>query len=173
MKEIQRVNFASEFGESQPYTPAKDGDAGIDLLGHSIEIKGKCFDVEKDIWSSIDYIEYDTGFRISPEHKDVFAFALSNSRVTKMNLIQGNSVGTIDNGYRGSIRMRYKYIFQPEDLVVVDGKVYGKINRDKIFSVGQVVGQIVFGMIIPVKLTRVHQVGTSERGEGGFGSTQK
>lgn len=177
MKDVKVIKIVSPH-EDQAMTPAKEGDIGIDLKAQSIKIVGdgpwQSMDGYGAEWRSIDYIEYDTGVKFEPEDPTVFSFAISNSRVTKMNLVQGNSVGLIDNGYRGTVRFRYKYVMQPKNMrVAPGGAIYCKIDEEKIFKVGDVVGQVVFHERTPTKLIKVDEVKESVRGDTGFGSTVK
>lgn len=168
MKEVKVVKIVSPH-EDQAMAPAKEGDIGIDLKAESMNIVGK---QTGGLWEAIDYIEYDTGIRFEPLNPNIFSFAIPNSRITKLNLIQGNSVGLIDNGYRGTVRFRFKYIVQPEDIRVMEGNKFAiHINEEKIFRIGQVIGQIIFAEKTPVSLIRGNSVSESIRGDSGFGST--
>ena len=46
-----------------------------------------------------------------------------------------NSVGIVDSGFRDTIKVRFRYIMQPDDLILKDGKIQGmKINIKKIYQ---------------------------------------
>ena len=67
------------------------------------------------------------------------------SSISKYNLVLANSVATIDRGYRNEILLRYKYIFQPEDMIVVQEdilRVYGRVNNENIYQKGDKIAQI-------------------------------
>lgn len=68
-----------------------------------------------------------------------------------------NSPGTIDSGYRGEI----KVILHNTDIqaYTIDG--------------GERVAQLVFKRVPQINLVQVDELGDSERGEGGLGSTGK
>jgi dUTPase len=166
--------------------PKKDGDVGFDLKSKSAKVVGDglCLDSNQTVskaffldssvvWKRIDYIEYDTGVCIAPE-EGFYSTVQPNSRCTKMNLVLGNSRGIIDNGYRNSIRFRYKYVYQPTDLVSV--KCYTckfiSIDPDKVFGVGDVCGQLTFHEIFVPKTYSVDILTETDRGLGGFGSTE-
>ena len=124
---------------------SKKGDAGMDLT--AVEI------VETE-----DYTSYKTGlaFEIPRGYVGLLFPRSSNS---KKDLLLTNSVGVIDSGYRGEIELRYKRIKSDFADIV------------KKYEIGDRVGQI---MIIPypqIKITQVENLGDSERGEEGFGST--
>ncbi len=140
-----------------------------------------------DTWYSIDYIEYDTGLQIQPVSEysldaligfmrssitDVLAFPRSSA--SKYNLVLANSVGTIDADYRASIKCRFKYIFQPEDLGIVNGSIrpiFAVINKDKIYKKGDKIAQIRQFVVSNTQFELVDALDETVRGTGGFGST--
>lgn len=138
--------------------PAHDGDAGYDLIATSDPII-----VERET-GTIDYIEYDTGLVIEPE-SGYHTFVMPRSSISKTNLILANSVGLIDNGYRGTIKLRFKYILQFKDLTL------GKINFSRIYKKGDKIGQLVFAKTICPEIIESEVMSETNRGEGGFGST--
>ncbi len=99
------------------------------------------------------YIEYGTGLVIEiPD--DHVGLIFPRSSISKQGLILSNSVGVIDPGYLGEIKFRFKYIA---------GTSY--------YNVGDRVGQM---MIIPrpkIEFDVIEDLGDSQRGDGGFGST--
>ena len=126
-----------------------------------------------DKWKSIDYIEYETNLYIQPETltHDVKIFARSS--VSKKNYCLANGVGVIDNDYRNSIKFRFDYLWQPEDLVFENGQMLGKVNIDKIYDNGEAIGQMVITQVIPIEFELVDELTNTERGTGGFGSTDQ
>mgnify|MGYP002685695373 CR=1 FL=1 len=92
------------------------------IIGESI-IRDDCF---YPLWKRVDYIEYKTALYISPQspetkfHNKEFYHTLIHPRssIRKYNLVLANSIGLIDNDYRGEIICCFKYIFQPEDFVI-------------------------------------------------------
>jgi dUTP pyrophosphatase len=138
--------------------PAHDGDAGYDLVAISDPII-----VEQET-GTIDYIEYDTGLVIEPEI-GYHTFAMPRSSISKTNLVLANSVGLIDNGYRGTIKLRFKYILQFADIAK------GMINFSKIYKKGDKIGQLVFAKTISPSIIESEVTSETNRGEGGFGST--
>ena len=121
---------------------AKEGDAAMDL--HATEIT-------KDKYGNYVYLtgvalEIPTGF---------VGLLLPRSSVSKTSLALANSVGVIDSGYRGEIMLKYRQT--------------GDANP--VYGVGDRVGQI---MIIPhpkIEFIEADELSTTERGDGGFGST--
>jgi dUTP pyrophosphatase len=149
--------------------PAKIGDAGFDVIAKSdpIIVGSTAYG---PYWSRIDYIEYDTGLEIAPE-EGYHTLAIPRSSISKTNLFLRNSVGLIDNGYRGTIKFRFGYITHPSDIIMESGTFIFEIPEEKIYKKGDRIGQLVFSKTIaPEKLT-VGVLNKTERGSGGFGST--
>lgn len=160
------------------------------IVGESIMKEEEFF----PFYKRIDYMEYHTALYISPQSleqnsKEHYHTLLHpRSSVRKYNLLLANSIGLIDNDYRGEIIMCYKYIWQPEDLEFEmrflsikenenvgryqpTGKLLGKINREKIYKKGDKIGQLVTDKTNPTKYVLVSELDVTARGEGGFGST--
>lgn len=127
-------------------TYAKPGDSCMDLTAISEKI------VEEDGYG---YIEYGTGLSFEyPEDHTMLIFPRSS--ISNTGMLLSNSVGVLDEQYRGEVRFRFKYI-------------KGGIK----YNVGDRVGQF---MIIPrpnMVLQEVDELSETERGDGGFGSSNK
>jgi dUTP pyrophosphatase len=125
-------------------TYGKPGDAGMDLT---------CISEE---WSEDNsMVTYDTGIAMEiPE--GYVGLVFPRSSVSKTSLILSNSVGVIDSGYRGSIMFKFRY---PEE-----GMVY---------EIGERVGQIIIVPYPQITFNEVQELSSTDRGEGGFGSTGK
>lgn len=123
---------------------AKPGDAGLDLVAISEE------------WNEDNtMVTYGTGLAIEiPEGYVGLIFPRSSVSKTTLNL--SNSVGVIDSGYRGPIMFKFRYL--------EEGNVY---------DIGDRIGQLVIMKIPTVNIVEVEELSSSERGEGGFGSTGK
>jgi dUTP pyrophosphatase len=130
------------------------------------------------------YVEYKTNLRIAVQSEklvtgvqntvdvnyDVLAFPRSSVR--KYNLLLANSIGLIDQDYRGEVIICFKYIWQPEDYVVgEDGKITGNPNFEKIYKKGDKICQLKVTRCEDVKFTLVNELDKTLRGDGGFGST--
>jgi dUTP pyrophosphatase len=126
-------------------TYAKASDAGLDLVATSI------------VSGTPTQITY--GLGISLEIPDGFVgLVFPRSSIRNYDLALTNSVGVIDSGYRGELQATFK-------------KTKGL--ESKIYEVGERVVQII---IIPhpsIEFIEVEELTTTERGEGGFGSTGK
>lgn len=82
---------------------ANDTDAGFDIV--AIDDGTPVFD-ENGI---LLYIEYRTGLSVEPPmgyHLEAFP----RSSISKYNLLLANSIGLIDNGYRGEVKLRFRII---------------------------------------------------------------
>ncbi len=136
---------------------ANENDAMFDVVATSDPvIVGTKVDRPIDgmpMWNRVVYVEYGTNLFIAPETLEIENYGgldggealpstflnyhlkfYSRSSISKYNLVLANCVGTIDNGYRAQIFLRYKYIFAPEDLLVVPEagitKIYGVVNAE-------------------------------------------
>jgi dUTP pyrophosphatase len=96
----------------------------------------------------------DTGLSIALP-ADYYAQLSLRSSLGKNGLLMPNGVGIIDSDYRGVVK------------VCVYNYTNGTIHIEK----GQRIAQLIFIKVPPVKLELVNALGTTLRGEGGFGST--
>lgn len=160
--------------------PAHDGDVGYDVVAASDPkiVGSTCEDLNPNIYKSIDYIEYDLnvkidGFQpINSPNDDVYTLVFPRSSVSKYNLLLANSVGVIDSGFRSTIKVRFKYIMQPEDLKILHNRsVACVINPKKIYQKGDKVCQLIFQKHFHPSIAFVSGLEQTARNEGGFGST--
>lgn len=129
---------------SNAVTPryAKAGDAGLDLTATCL-IKSEM------------YYEYGTGVAVEiPE--GYVGLIFPRSSISKTKQILSNHVGVIDSGYRGEIRFRFK------KLAWDNGEVY---------SIGDKIGQLIILPYPEIEFEEVDELSSTERGEGGFGSS--
>jgi dUTP pyrophosphatase len=149
-----------------------EDDVGLDVIASSEPtIVGESKTIKKvDFYSNIDYIEYETELKFAPQNP-YYALIYPRSSVSKQNLFLANSVGVVDPGYRNTVKVRFKYVFQPEDLVFENGKIYGKVNKDKIYSKGDKICQLIWANENSPITEYVEKLPPSDRGLGGFGST--
>lgn len=139
MLKIKKLNEAVE-------TPsyACPGDAGLDLKAVTVSV-------------SEDYIEYGTGLAIEIPY-GFAAFIFPRSSISNYSLILANSVGVVDSGYKGELKVRFKKIG----------------NKDKIYELGDKVAQLVLMPIaIATSIEVVEELTPTNRGIGGFGHTGK
>jgi dUTP pyrophosphatase len=121
---------------------SKPGDAGMDLVAIN-----KKWNEDKSM------VTYDTGLAIEIPEGHV-GLLFPRSSISKTDLYLSNSVGVIDSGYRGSIMFKFRY--------PIEGVSY---------DVGDRVGQIIIIPYPSVEFEEAEELSSTERGEGGFGST--
>lgn len=84
------------------------------------------------------------------------------SNLTKFNWVLNNSFGVIDSDYRGE----WMAIFTS-----IGNETFPLKNEPFPYAVGDRVAQIYFEEVLPISFEVVPELESSERGEGGFGST--
>jgi dUTP pyrophosphatase len=123
---------------------AKPGDAGLDLVA-----------ISEDWNKDNTMVTYGTGLAFEiPEGHVGLIFPRSSISKTTLNL--SNSVGVIDSGYRGEIMFKFRYL-----------------ENGDVYEVGDRIGQLVIIELPKVNIIEVQELSSTERGEGGFGSTGK
>jgi dUTP pyrophosphatase len=139
-----KIQFKKLLPTAQKPKFGKPGDAGADLVATSIEWRG---DLQ---------IVYGTGLAVEiPE--GMVGLVFPRSSVRDKNLSMANSVGVIDHSYRGEV------------------KAYLVNNGTDPFPIkyGDRIAQLVLVPCALPEVELVEAVSTTERGEGGFGSTGK
>jgi dUTPase len=148
------------------------------------------------LYRRVAFIEYGTNLFIAPDEYDevVWGRILNSagaidwtdvpvkhhtqlwprSSISKQNLVLANSIGLVDSGYRNQILCRFKYIFQPEDMVVVQEdmlRVYGIVRNEYVYQQGDKIIQIKACPNVPITFEKVKELPESKRGLGGFGAS--
>lgn len=140
----------------------RGGDLGFDLIADSDPIFEN------------DFIEYDTNVRVEPTNKNIHALVLPRSSISKTRLILANSPALIDNSYRGSIKLRFRYIPNYKDFYIENyNNLRISINEDFIYKKGDKIAQLVFIQDFQKRLIECTELSDSIRGNEGFGSTGK
>lgn len=135
-----------------PVQAHPDSDAGYDLFAindgiHKLDNNGKYL-----------YTEYDTGIAIELPvgyHAEIVA----RSSITKMDLMLKNSVGIIDNEYRGSLLCRFHKT--------------GDLTSTNTYKKGDRIAQIILRKTIHMPIMVVDELSDTNRGTGGLGSSGK
>lgn len=126
-------------------------------------------------WKRIDYIEFQTNLYLAPEVKTAHLDLRPRSSISKYNLVLANSIGLLDNDYRGMVLARFSYTWQPEDLSwgLQNEKncIFGSPNLSKIYKMGDDIAQLVGAMTIDLEFEVADNLDQTQRGEGGFGHT--
>lgn len=146
---------------------AKPGDAGMDLTAVS-----KVYDKDGNV-------SYGTGLAFEiPEGYVGLLFPRSSN--SKKDLLLSNSVGVLDSGYRGEVSFKFKpaaFFGGNLETVGVDSDTYEETFLSPTdlteYSVGERIGQIIILPYPQITFQEVEELSTTERGEGGFGSTGK
>lgn len=163
-----------ENGKKIPITiPKKASEvaAGYDIVATS-DPKIVGIKLDENGWDSIDYIEYETNLYIAPEAVSFHTLIHPRSSVSKYNLVLANSVGLVDNDYRGMVICRFKYVWQPNDFRMNTNNLFnGIVNMNKIYKKGDTIAQLVFEPTVMVDFELVDDLTKTKRGAGGFGST--
>ncbi|MBU3916378.1 dUTP pyrophosphatase, partial [bacterium] len=101
---------------------------------------------------------FDTGISVEPP-QGFYTELYPRSSIYKQDFIMTNSVGIIDNGYRGILFMPMRYL----------GNKNGFKEAEKL--IGQRVGQLILKRQQLFKIEIVEDLSESERGGKGFGSS--
>ena len=133
---------------------AKNSDAGLDLTAISANIEENGF-----------YTEYGTGLSIEiPEGYVGLLYPRSSISNTKM--VLSNSVGVIDSGYRGEIKLR----FIDTELEYENDQYFG---GEHCYEPGDRIGQLIILPYPKIEFIEVDELSETDRGQGGFGSSGK
>lgn len=151
---------------------AKKGDAGMDLTAIS-----KTYDKDGNI-------VFGTGLAFEIP-KGYVGLLFPRSSCSKTFLSLSNSVGVLDSGYRGEVLFKFK----PKVNIINPFKLWWNTyilkNSNKslhldvkeipshTYNVGDRVGQIVIMPYPSIEFEEVDELGVTERGIGGFGSTNE
>lgn len=123
---------------------AKPGDAGMDLYAASFAID-----------QNNNYV-YGTGLAMEiPEGYVGLIFPRSSISKTAHSL--RNAVGVIDSGYRGEIMMKY-------DI---------NTHNSPVYEIGDRIAQIIILPYPQIEFEEAWELSETQRGKGGFGSTNK
>lgn len=141
-------------------TYAKPGDAGLDLVAVS-----KAYNHRLAFW------EFGTGLAVEiPDGFVGLIFPRSSISTTPLSLC--NSVGVIDSGYRGEIKLRFcENIKRDEFDIFTEESVIIDRSNDKHYEIGDRIGQLIILQLPSFYTEFVDELSDSERGAGGFGSS--
>lgn len=144
-----KVKVKKIFDEAQIPKYAHSTDAGMDLYA----ISRTCDDDNN--------LVYGTGLAFEiPEGYVGLLFPRSSN--AKKDLLMSNSVGVIDSGYRGEVKIKYKML--------------PTINCHRTFQhyeLGERIGQLIILPYPKIEFEEVDELSETDRGEGGYGSTGK
>jgi dUTP pyrophosphatase len=138
---------------------AKQGDAGLDLTATSKE------------YDSYGNTVYGTGlaFKI-PE--GYFGLLIPRSSNSKTDLRLTNSSGILDSGYIGEVMFKYRNDnFSSSSMSIKNDLINGDIGFSNEYEVGDRIGQLIILPYPQIEFQEVDDLGETERGDGGFGSS--
>tara|TARA_Y100001938_G_scaffold147380_1_gene228430 strand:- start:1139 stop:1612 length:474 start_codon:yes stop_codon:yes gene_type:complete len=101
-------------------------------------------------------VMYSTGLQVEPPSGFYFEI-VPRSSIIKSGYIQANSIGVVDSGYRGEL-------FVP--LLKVD-------KDSPELELPKKIGQLVLRQVLTCEFVESGSLHQTQRGEGGFGSTDK
>lgn len=108
-----------------------------------------CVDFHFD---EFDNIVYSTGLAIEIPEGHV-GLVFPRSSISKYDLHLRNSVGVIDSGYRGEVIFKFGYV------------------KENVYQIGDKIGQLIIVPYPQIHFVETDELSSTERGEGGFGST--
>lgn len=120
-----------------------EGDAGLDLVATNLH-------------KTQEYWEYGTALAVQIP-KGMVGLLFPRSSISKTSHSLRNSVGVIDSGYRGEIRLRMSAL------------EYAKAGRP--YKIGDRIAQLILFEYPTMEIIEVDNLDESARGDGGFGST--
>lgn len=117
------------------------------------------------------YVQYKTGLSIEPPegyHVELFP----RSSITKQDVVLANSIGLVDQDYRGEVIFRFKVcIFRN---FIIDERTDSATSLHKylnIYKAGDRIGQFVLRKTYHYEIQEVDNLSNTIRGKGGFGSS--
>jgi len=120
-----------------------EGDAGLDLVATNLR-------KTKEYW------EYGTALAVQIP-KGMVGLLFPRSSISKTSHSLRNSVGVIDSGYRGEIKLRMSAL------------EYAKAGHP--YKIGDRIAQLILFEYPTMEIIEVDNLDESARGDGGFGST--
>ena len=128
-----------------------EGDAGLDLTA----ILRK--------YDEFGNMIYHTGLAIEIP-KGYVGLLFPRSSVSKKQQFLTNSVGVIDSGYRGEIMAKFKPVMGSYETIL-------ELFESNEYEIGDRVVQLLIIPYPQIELEEVEELSDTERGYGGFGST--
>lgn len=130
----------------KPPEKAHQDDSGLDLT------------LMKVVQKRDNIFFFDTGISVEPP-VGYYTELVPRSSIYKQDFIMTNSIGIIDQGYRGLIMMPMRYVGNGDGLMEAETLI------------GERVGQLILRQLIPFQVEICDELSETKRGEGGFGSS--
>ena len=130
---------------------SKEGDAGLDFTA---------VEISRD---NVGNITYHTGLAIEiPE--GYVGLLFPRSSISKKQQFLTNGVGVIDSSYRGEIMAKFKPVMGTYDTIL-------DLFESNEYQVGDRIVQMIILPYPQIEFEEVEELSETERGYGGFGST--
>lgn len=130
---------------------SKEGDAGLDFTA---------VEISRD---NVGNITYHTGLAVEIPQGYV-GLLFPRSSISKKQQFLTNCVGVIDSGYRGEIMAKFKPVMGTYDTIL-------DLFESNEYQVGDRIVQMIILPYPQIEFEEVEELSSSERGHGGFGST--
>ena len=130
---------------------SKEGDAGLDFTA---------VEISRD---NVGNITYHTGLAVEIPQGYV-GLLFPRSSISKKQQFLTNCVGVIDSGYRGEIMAKFKPVMGTYDTIL-------DLFESNEYEIGDRVVQLLIIPYPQIEFEEVEELSSSERGHGGFGST--
>lgn len=169
-----KVKIINKEIPTQILSYAKHGDSGIDLIATS-----KTFDEYGNV-----VFGTNLAFEIPYGYVGLLFPRSSNA---KKDLLNTNSVGVIDSGYRGEVMMKYKHSLNTAKILEFNTRVSSKVfslkegvkndyedlteNPFDSYEIGDRIGQIIILPYPQIEFVVSDELSETERGSGSYGST--
>lgn len=138
--------FESKYHHTMDLKPQTSGSAGLDLIA----------DLELDtIIRANSSMIVGTGFYVEIPENYFGLLAIRSSIGFKHDVCLANGIGVIDSDYRGEIKL----------------KLINNSNTDYVITAGSRIAQLLIMANPSITYVQVNDLNNTERGEGGFGST--
>ena len=137
-------------------------DAGFDLVATSREI---------DEYGNIVY-----GTGLAVEIPDGYVgLAFPRSSVSKYDLVMANCTGVIDAPFRGEMKFKFKMAIEAGKLAIEGAgeHIFAQTTypKNRVYNIGDRIAQLVILPIPAIEFEEAEELSSSDRGEGGYGST--
>ena len=130
---------------------SKEGDAGLDFTA---------VEISRD---NVGNITYHTGLAVEIPQGYV-GLLFPRSSISKKQQFLTNCVGVIDSGYRGEIMAKFKPVMGTYDTIL-------ELFESNEYQVGDRIVQMIILPYPQIEFEEVEELSETERGNGGFGST--
>ena len=130
---------------------SKEGDAGLDFTA---------VEISRD---NVGNITYHTGLAVEIPQGYV-GLLFPRSSISKKQQFLTNCVGVIDSGYRGEIMAKFKPVMGTYDTIL-------ELFESNEYKVGDRIVQMIILPYPQIEFEEVEELSETERGYGGFGST--